>query len=99
MPHTHPTLLTVHWDIAAAAKKGRTRMTKIVVTREYFALKVLYEINGIKYLYEQHLKGAIDAVKNKYSITTEDEIGLEEYIASIIQNYGSKEETEWQIYK
>lgn len=41
---------------------------KKIVPIEFFAFKVIQEINGVKYLYNNHLTGAMDAVSHKYQI-------------------------------
>lgn len=41
---------------------------KKIVSIEMFGVKVLQEINGVPYLYNDHLMGAIDSVSHKYQI-------------------------------
>lgn len=41
---------------------------KKVVSIERFGMKVLQEINGVPYLYNDYLIGAIDSVSHKYQI-------------------------------
>lgn len=41
---------------------------KRIVSIEMFGIKVLQEINGVPYLYNDYLIGAIDCVSHKYQI-------------------------------
>lgn len=57
------------------------------VSKEYFAVKCIEQVNGCRYLYKRQITGIVSAVKHKFQITvdklTDDE--LESYVANMIE--------------
>ena len=62
---------------------------KKVVPIELFCIRVLQEINGVKYLYNNMLIGAMDAVSHKYQIKCNESYKeVFEYIGNTLRDMG-----------